>query len=175
MYHTSNEASLIMNVQSDRKLGLIEQMLPDEMLLHVFQRLSVTNLGIAQCVSKQWRSIGSTPSLWRSACLEAFYKPGEHINAAAALKPYKNSWKEMFLRKPHLRFDGIYVSRNTYIKTGVAEWRVSNPVHLVCYFRYIRFLPDGTLILFILLSRERERDIDAFVDFFDHRPPITFI
>lgn len=26
---------------------------------------------------------------------------------------------------------GLYVSRNTYIRTGVAEWKVSNPVHLV--------------------------------------------
>lgn len=31
------------------------------------------------------------------------------------------SWKRWFLEQPHLRFDGLYVSRNTYIKTGVAE------------------------------------------------------
>ena len=61
----------------------------------------------------------------------------------------------MFLERPHLRLDGafagwcltalagqaagpspvdaagIYVSRNTYIKTGITEWRIRNPVHLV--------------------------------------------
>ncbi len=52
----------------------------------------------------------------------------------------------MFLERPHLRFDGVYVSRNTYIRTGLTEWRVKNPVHLVCYYRYLRFLPDGTLL-----------------------------
>ena len=26
------------------------------------------------------------------------------------------------------------------------EWRVKNPVHLVCYYRYFRFFPDGTLL-----------------------------
>ena len=52
----------------------------------------------------------------------------------------------MFLERPHLRFDGVYVSRNTYIRTGLVEWRVRNPVHLVCYFRYLRFFPDGTLL-----------------------------
>lgn len=26
---------------------------------------------------------------------------------------------------------GLYVSRNTYIRTGIAEWKISNPVHLV--------------------------------------------
>lgn len=49
----------------------------------------------------------------------------------------------MFLNRPHLRFDGIYVSRNTYIRTGIVEWRVKNPVHLVCYYRYLRFFPHG--------------------------------
>ena len=49
----------------------------------------------------------------------------------------------MLLDRPHLRHDGVYVSRNTYIKQGIKEWTVQNPVHLVCYFRYYLFRPDG--------------------------------
>jgi len=52
----------------------------------------------------------------------------------------------MFLQRPHMRFDGLYVSRNTYIRTGLTEWRYRNPVHLVTYFRYLRFLPEGRFI-----------------------------
>ena len=52
----------------------------------------------------------------------------------------------MFMDRPHLRFDGVYVSRNTYIKRGIVEWRVRNACHVVCYFRYCRFSPDGTLL-----------------------------
>lgn len=52
----------------------------------------------------------------------------------------------MFLQRPHLRFDGLFVSRNTYIRTGITEWRIKNPVHMVCYFRYLRFLPDGRFL-----------------------------
>jgi hypothetical protein len=37
----------------------------------------------------------------------------------------------MFLERPHVRTEGIYVSRNTYIRLGATEWRVKNPVHLV--------------------------------------------
>lgn len=55
----------------------------------------------------------------------------------------RGSWREMFLQRPHLRFDGLYVSRNTYIRTGLTEWRIKNPVHLVTYFRYLYFIPDG--------------------------------
>ncbi|CAM8999591.1 unnamed protein product [Rhodiola kirilowii] len=37
----------------------------------------------------------------------------------------------MWLLRPRVRTDGMYVSRNTYIRTGIAEWKVTNPVHLV--------------------------------------------
>ena len=50
----------------------------------------------------------------------------------------RGSWRDLYLSRPHMRFDGVYVSRNTYLRTGLVEWRVKNPVHLVCYFRYYR-------------------------------------
>ncbi|KAG6784156.1 hypothetical protein POTOM_009841 [Populus tomentosa] len=40
----------------------------------------------------------------------------------------------------------LYVSRNTYIRAGVREWTVTNPVHLVCYYRYMRFFPSGRFL-----------------------------
>lgn len=27
---------------------------------------------------------------------------------------------------------GLYVSRNTYIRAGIAEWKITKPVHIVC-------------------------------------------
>jgi F-box protein 9 len=44
----------------------------------------------------------------------------------------------MFLESPHLRFEGLYVSRNTYIRQGVSEWKREKTCHLVTYFRYFR-------------------------------------
>lgn len=41
----------------------------------------------------------------------------------------------MYLEHPHLRCDGIYVSRNTYFRLGIVHWDVKNPVHLVVYYR----------------------------------------
>jgi len=55
----------------------------------------------------------------------------------------------MFIHHPHMRFDGLYVSRNTYIRTGITEWVVRkscSPVQIVVYFRYYRFFPDGTML-----------------------------
>ena len=48
------------------------------------------------------------------------------------------SWKRMYVERPFVRTDGIYVSRNTYFRLGAVHWDVKNPVHLVVYYRYFR-------------------------------------
>ncbi|KAG5619783.1 hypothetical protein H5410_005001 [Solanum commersonii] len=86
---------------------------------------------------------------------------------------YDGSWRKMLLLTPRLRTDAckknwficiyksklkylkvlrslnlifsadIYVSRNTYIRAGVADWKITNPV---CYYRYMRFYPSGRFL-----------------------------
>lgn len=51
------------------ELSLIEQLLPEELLLAVFARLPITSLAAAQCVCGQWRRVGGAPPLWRRACM----------------------------------------------------------------------------------------------------------
>ncbi|KAK8966771.1 F-box protein 7 [Platanthera guangdongensis] len=48
------------------------------------------------------------------------------------------------------------MKRNTYIRTGVAEWKVTNPVHLVCYFRYLRFFQSGKFLYKISSQKVKE-------------------
>ena len=52
----------------------------------------------------------------------------------------------MYLTRPRLRFDGIYVSRNQYLRRGVREWAYKGGVHVVVYYRYYRFFRDGTFV-----------------------------
>lgn len=82
-----------------------------------------------------------------------WYQPGvrlQHVPAASQhvlllLSPptCSCSWRRMFLDVPHVRFDGVYVARNTYIRIGAVELHRSNTVHLACYYRYYRFFPNG--------------------------------
>jgi hypothetical protein len=44
------------------------------------------------------------------------------------------------------------VSRNTYIRAGVAEWKVTNPVHLV-YFYSLSYLCDYSLQFILFIKR----------------------
>lgn len=127
-------------------MSLIEKLLPNEMLLLVFAKLSKPSLGAAQLVCRQWKVVGDTPSIWRTACLEAFSNCTLETNERLLYKFHRGSWKDMYLDRCHLNFNGVYVSRNTYLKQGATEWKVRNPVHLVAYYRYVKFFPDGTFL-----------------------------
>ncbi|KAM0807966.1 hypothetical protein AB5N19_08307 [Seiridium cardinale] len=59
------------------------------------------------------------------------------------------SWQRMFRQRPRIRFNGCYISTVNYIRTGHASgnhitW--NSPVHIVTYYRYLRFFRDGTVI-----------------------------
>ncbi|XP_010247678.1 PREDICTED: F-box protein 7 [Nelumbo nucifera] len=126
--------------------ALIHRCLPDELLFEVFARMTPYSLGRAACVCRKWRYTIRNPLFWRSACLKAWQLSGPAENYKILQSKYDGSWRKMWLLRPRVRTDGLYVSRNTYIRAGVAEWKVTNPVHVVCYFRYMRFFPSGKFL-----------------------------
>ncbi|XP_073020522.1 F-box protein 7-like isoform X2 [Primulina eburnea] len=126
--------------------ALIHMRLPDELLLEIFSRMTPYTLGRATCVCRKWRYTIRIPVFWRNACLKAWQVSGLTENYKILHSKYDGSWKKMWLLRPRLRTDGLYVSRNTYIRAGIAEWKISNPVHIVCYFRYLRFYPSGRFL-----------------------------
>ena len=61
---------------------------------------------------------------------------------------YESSWQRMFRQRPRIRFNGCYISTVNYIRPGQASFQLrwDNPVHIVTYYRYLRFFRDGTLL-----------------------------
>ena len=62
---------------------------------------------------------------------------------------YASSWRRMFRTRPRIRFNGCYISTVNYTRPGAQSsnslvW--GNSVHVVTYFRYLRFFRDGTVI-----------------------------
>ncbi|KAK9808463.1 hypothetical protein WJX73_008501 [Symbiochloris irregularis] len=125
------------------QLAPIQQLVPEEILADIMTLLGPYTLAKAACVCSQWGALAKRDSLWQAACYDAFRTRGRDETLQLVRRQYRGRWRTMFLDLPHLRFDGVYVSRNTYIRTGITEWRVKNPVHLVCYYRYLRFFPAG--------------------------------
>ncbi|XP_074557419.1 LOW QUALITY PROTEIN: F-box protein 7 [Curcuma longa] len=136
--------------------ALIHRCLPDELLFEVFARMRPYTLGRVACVCRKWRYTVRNPILWQNACLKIWQSYGAEANYRIVRSLYNGSWRKMWVQRPRIRNDGLYVSRNTYIRTGVAEWKVTNPVHVVCYYRYLRFFPSGKFLYKISSQKVKE-------------------
>lgn len=59
------------------------------------------------------------------------------------------SYATMFRYRPRIRFDGLYISTVNYMRAGAAAATQStwdSPVHIVTYYRYLRFFRSGAVI-----------------------------
>ncbi len=76
--------------------------------------------------------------------------PKTLVSTEALLRQvYSSSWQRMFRLRPRIRFNGCYISTVNYIRAGQASpsqitW--NTPVHIVTFYRYLRFFRDGTVI-----------------------------
>ena len=55
--------------------------------------------------------------------------------------PNYQSWRDMYIQRPRLRYNGCYISKTSYIRDGENSFqdRFYRPWHLVEYFRYLRY------------------------------------
>ncbi|KAF2470430.1 uncharacterized protein BDR25DRAFT_334465 [Lindgomyces ingoldianus] len=59
------------------------------------------------------------------------------------------TFRTLFRLRPRIRFNGCYISTVNYTRPGASSvtsisW--NSPIHIVTYYRYLRFLRDGTCI-----------------------------
>ena len=63
-----------------------------------------------------------------------------------ALSSTYPTYRHMFQNRPRLRFNGCYISTVNYIRPGgntASQVSWNTPVHIVTYYRYLRFFRDG--------------------------------
>ncbi|KAI1944450.1 hypothetical protein LOZ57_004808 [Ophidiomyces ophidiicola] len=77
--------------------------------------------------------------------------------------PPARSWAQAFRTCPRVRFTGVYISTVNYSRPGAhaptaaARAAAVAPVHVVTYFRYLRFYADGAVLS--LLSTAAPADV----------------
>jgi len=83
------------------------------------------------------------PELWRLACLKVW---GVRLGILDSVYP---SWRQMYVDRPHLWFNGVYISKVTYVRHGETSYQDQfyRPWHLVVYYRYLKFFADGTMMM----------------------------
>ena len=73
-----------------------------------------------------------------------------HLTTLALTPSVYPTWKNMFRHRPRIRFNGCYISTVNYVRSGQASTNQStwggSPIHIVTYYRYLRFFRDGSLV-----------------------------
>ncbi|CAL8257325.1 unnamed protein product [Lota lota] len=114
--------------------------LPPEVLMYIFRwvvssDLDMRTLEQLSLVCRGFYICARDSDLWRSACLRVW--------GCTTLTPFQ-SWREMFLERPRVRFDGVYISKVSYVRQGEESLDgFYRAWHHVAYYRYLRFFPDG--------------------------------
>lgn len=65
------------------------------------------------------------------------------------------TFRTLFRQRPRIRFNGCYISTVNYTRPGAASptavsW--NTPIHIVTYYRYLRFLRDGRCISLLTVA-----------------------
>ena len=99
--------------------------IPSEILLHVLRHLilrSVSSVAQFALVCKNFFLLTRAPSLWRFASEHAFKSPymtmdvSRQFQADYAHRVYNGHWMRMFIERPRIRYDGVYISTCHYIR-----------------------------------------------------------
>jgi F-box protein 9 len=92
-------------------------------------------------VCKGFYLLSRDQEIWRLACLKVW---GGNVSPSSSM-----TWREMFLTRPRVNFNGCYISKINYQRYGENSFQDQfyRPVQIVEYFRLIRFLPNGTTLM----------------------------
>ncbi|CAM4725116.1 hypothetical protein PO909_019886 [Leuciscus waleckii] len=120
--------------------------LPFEVLMYIFRWVVSCDLDLRaleqlSLVCRGFYICARDPEIWRSACLRVWGR------SCTKMLPFA-SWREMFLERPRVRFDGVYISKTSYIRQGEESLDgFYRAWHQVEYYRYLRFFPDGQAMM----------------------------
>lgn len=65
------------------------------------------------------------------------------------LSPLYPTYRNTLRHRPRVRFNGCYISTVNYVRSGAApttQVTFNTPIHIVTYYRYLRFFRDGTVV-----------------------------
>ncbi|KAG8832964.1 hypothetical protein FRC17_000231 [Serendipita sp. 399] len=127
--------------------------LPDELLLLVLHSImqagDTKGLERFATVSKKARFITLEQGLWRYLVQRTYVAPQLLCDPYMILHLHGDDYRQFYIHQPRVRLDGVYIAVCHYVRTGHSENAWVNITHLITYHRYLRFLPDGTVLSFL--------------------------
>ncbi|KAI8636253.1 hypothetical protein BD408DRAFT_426433 [Parasitella parasitica] len=149
----SDEENLSYIPQLDYKPVAVAK-LPSEIMVDILRFLvldSVSTMPSVALTCKRFFLLSRDPSIWQYACIRVFREPSMTLEQSRRfqldhVQKYNGHWLQMFIDRPRIRYDGIYISTCNYMRSGTLEIGSNQPFHFVTYYRYIRFFPNGTIL-----------------------------
>merc|ERR1711991_219626 len=103
--------------------------LPFEILVHIFQYLIHRSNDVGKGfpavilsrlgeVCKAWNCVAHSDELWGLVCSLFWPTIDKRVLQVECLRKFDGYWERMRLEKPHVRCDGVYISKNAYLRTG---------------------------------------------------------
>lgn len=126
-------------------------------ILRVLVLHSVSTIPYFALVCKKFFLLSRDPSIWQYACIRVFREPSMTLEQSKRIQTnyvqkYDGHWMRMFIDRPRIRYDGIYISTCHYIRPGTSDTAWEKPIHFITYYRYIRFFPNGTILKHVTTS-----------------------
>lgn len=128
--------------------------LPMEIILYILRwvvssDLDMRSLEMCSVACRGFYLCCRDSEIWRLACIKTW-----GLNYTSLPNEF-SSWRQMFVDRARLHFNGCYISKTTYIRHGENSFQDQfyRPWHIVTYYRYLRFFPDG-LVLMLTTSDE---------------------
>lgn len=145
--------------------------LPVEIILLILRWLVSVDLDLRslEMFSKVCRGFyicARDQEIWRLVCLRVW-----GLNCGPTPGIYTD-WRQMFIERARVHFHGCYISKTSYIRHGEASFQDQfyRPWHLVTYYRYLRFFPEGLVLM--LTSADEPGQCVGFLKRRDSRQPV---
>lgn len=143
------------------------QELPADVLNKILQFVGWMHLPSLETISLTSRSLFLAcrqEEIWKFLCERVECECHPRATTAETQLIY-DSWRHQFIVRPHFRTDGLYISKITYFRQGYQETAISQPSHLITYFRYLRFFNDseisgGRLVISFVSTEQPRKVID---------------
>eukprot|EP00842_Homolaphlyctis_polyrhiza_P000377 jgi/Hompol1/133/HPOL_002935-RA len=123
--------------------------LPGEIITGIMQWVILSDIRMTinlSLVCKRMFLLVREQSLWRFQCQQV-YNAGRYLTLDDWRDRYGGSWRDVWMDKPRIRVDGVYISKVNYMRRGYTEGAFNQPVHIVQYFRYLRFYGSNQFIM----------------------------
>ncbi|XP_031559049.1 F-box only protein 9-like [Actinia tenebrosa] len=118
--------------------------IPVELLMYIFKWVVSTSLDFrsleqVSMVCKGFYVCARDTEIWKLGCQRMW-----GVNCGSPVQWDHGSWRLMFINRPHLWTQGIYISKTTYMRPSEKVEDIWS-MQLVTYYRYLRFFNDGAV------------------------------